>query len=52
MKKGSKIIASITSDFWKLMVGDELTALSNPYWFNGEYHIKTNKGVYPTIFFK
>ena len=51
-KKGSIAIASINgAPFFKISKGDVLTLLSDEFFRNGEPHIKTSVGVFPSVFF-
>jgi hypothetical protein len=53
-KVGQKILVSLnqkSADYWELPFQGEVTVLGKVYFRNGEHHIPTDKGHYPTIFF-
>lgn len=53
-KVGEKIIVGLdkkTAKFWGLGVREELTVTRKQFFRNGEHHVGTNKGEFPTVFF-
>lgn len=49
--KGSGMIVNSTSELYKIKKNEQFMALSDEYFFNGEFWIKTSLGPIPSIFF-
>ena len=52
MNKGDTLVSTTTNSIWDITEGEELQATSNEYFYNGEFHIITNKGDIPSVFLK